>query len=85
MNAQRLSALEDVKREKQCRIWAPVMVLFIVVNIVQIVSLYFVIDQNDCEPLLINFIILDTFLNIFGSLYVLIEEHLDSREKLLGY
>lgn len=59
--------------------------LFIVINIIQAVSVYFVIDQNDCEPFLINFIILDTFIGIFGSLNVLIEEHLDSREKLIGY
>lgn len=43
------------------------------------------IDQNDCEPFFINYIILDTIINILVSLYVLIEEHLDSREKMIGF
>lgn len=59
--------------------------LFIVINLIQAVSVYFVREQNDCEPFLINYIILDTFISIFGSLNVLIDEHLDSREKLIGY
>lgn len=34
MNAQRKMALEDTHRTHQCKIWAPVIVLFVVVNII---------------------------------------------------
>lgn len=68
------SAILEFNTENQCRVWGPVIILFIVISVLQAVIVYFVISNVECEPFLRSYVILDTFINILGSFYLLIDE-----------
>lgn len=59
------------------------MLVFFIVNLANIIVIVFATDRLKCEPLLINYVLLDTVLTVFSSLNLIIEEMASQTTEIL--
>jgi hypothetical protein len=59
------------------------MLVFFIVNLAKIIVIVFATDRLKCEPLLINYVLLDTILTVVSSLNLIIEEMASQTTEIL--
>ena len=59
------------------------MLVFFIVNLANIIVIVFATDRLKCEPLLINYVLLDTVLTVSSSLNLIIEEMASQTTEIL--
>lgn len=59
------------------------MLVFFIVNLANIIVIVFATDRLKCEPLLINYVLLDTVLTVVSSLNLIIEEMASQTTEIL--